>query len=57
MGEPLCTYKLYSKFKNLGDIPKEGRLAYIKEICADLPSLNYRTFGYLLKFFSKVVEQ
>lgn len=56
MGEPLCTFSLYPKFKNFGDIPKERKLNYIKEICANLPTINLMTFSYLLRFFAKVVE-
>lgn len=56
MGEPLCTYKLYSKFKNFGDV-KDHKVIYLKEVCSELPLLNKCTLAYLLRFFQKVIEQ
>ena len=34
MGEPLCTFALYSRFRDLSDTPVPKRAAKLKEICA-----------------------
>jgi hypothetical protein len=33
MKEPLCTYKLYLKFREIGEIPKDKKVDKIKEAC------------------------
>ena len=58
MGEPLCTYKLYSRFRDLQDIPKPGdRKQRLKEICEELPLINRNVFVFIIRFFTKVAAQ
>jgi hypothetical protein len=65
MGEPLCTFKLYSRFRDLAgkiqsfskvskDHKGEEKLKRLTEICLMLPEINKQTFIYLIKFFRKV---
>ncbi len=56
MGEPLCTYKLYSRFRDLSDIKPENRTEKIHEICINLPELNRNVFIFIIKFFRKVID-
>ena len=34
MGEPLCTFALYSRFRELSETPVDKRAGKLKEICA-----------------------
>jgi len=57
MGEPLCTFALYSRFRDLSDTPVPKRAAKLKEICALLPPVNRNVFIFIIKFFLKVTKQ
>jgi hypothetical protein len=57
MGEPLCTFALYSRFRDLSDTPLAQRAAKLKEICELLPTINRKVFVYIIRFFLKVTEQ
>lgn len=58
MGEPLCTFGLYGRFRDLSDISKsEERIPKLIEICRQLPAINKNVFVFLIKFFRKVVAQ
>jgi hypothetical protein len=69
MGEPLCTFKLYSRFRDLSgnpifdilsmsiDVKLEDRAERLKQICSLLPDVNKHTFVYIIRFFHKVIEQ
>ena len=57
MGEPLCTFSLYSRFRDLSDTPVPKRAAKLKEICALLPPVNRNVFIFIIKFFLKVTKQ
>ena len=57
MGEPLCTFPLYSRFRDLSDTPLPKRAGKLKEICALLPAINRNVFVYIIKFFLKVTKQ
>ena len=57
MGEPLCTFALYSRFRDLSDTPVAQRGAKLKEICALLPPVNRNVFIFIIKFFLKVTKQ
>ena len=60
MGEPLCTYKLYSRFRDLSgktnlfkltiDVKINERLEKIKEICSNLPEINKNVFVFIIRF-------
>eukprot|EP00347_Sterkiella_histriomuscorum_P023598 403334044 len=56
MGEPLCTYKLYSRFRDLSDVKIEQRADKLKEICQMLPPVNKHVFVFLIKFWLKVSD-
>jgi hypothetical protein len=57
MGEPLCTYALYSRFRDLSDTPVAERAGKLKEICSQLPAINRNVFIFIIKFFLKVTKQ
>lgn len=70
MGEPLCTFALYNKFRDLSgkihthkamnintDVKIEDRVEKLKEICSKLPDINKHTLVYLIRFLMKVVDQ
>jgi hypothetical protein len=67
MGEPLCTFKLYSSFRELSgklskelkiiDVKSEEKKDRLKLICQKLPIINRNTFIFLIKFLFKVIEQ
>ena len=57
MGEPLCTFALYSRFRDLSDTPVDKRGAKLKEICSLLPPVNRNVFIFIIKFFLKVTKQ
>lgn len=58
MGEPLCSYDLYGRFRDLQDIQdQEVKLNRLKEICSMLPKINRNVFIFIIKFFRKVVEK
>jgi hypothetical protein len=56
MGEPLCTFALYSRFRDLSDTPLPQRADKLKEICEKLPAINRNVFIYLVKFLHKVTK-
>ncbi len=56
MGEPLCTFPLYSRFRELSDTPVDKRCPKLKEICALLPKINRNVFVFIIKFFYKVTK-
>lgn len=56
MGEPLCTFNLYGRFRDLEDTKdKTLKLAKLKEICGNLPEINRNVFIFIIKFFRKVI--
>lgn len=58
MGEPLCTFDLYVRFRDLSDVTQEEeKLKRLKEICGFLPLINRNVFIFIIKFFRKVIEQ
>lgn len=71
MGEPLCCYNLYSRFRDLSgnykykityiiytiEIKPEQRVEKLRNICGNLPEINKNTFVYLIRFLRKVIEQ
>ena len=57
MGEPLCTFALYSRFRDLSETPIAKRGAKLKEICALLPQVNRNVFIFIIKFFLKVGKE
>jgi hypothetical protein len=40
MGEPLCTFALYPRFRDLADYKGEEKKKRLIEICANLPEIN-----------------
>lgn len=56
MIDPLCTFALYDRFRDLQKVPADKRLEKIKNICEDMPSINRNTFVFLIKFLNKVIE-
>jgi hypothetical protein len=56
MGEPLCTFALYNRFRDLSDTPVDKRCAKLKDICAALPAINRNVFVFIIKFFNKVTK-
>mmetsp|Transcript_53853 Transcript_53853/g.73809 ORF Transcript_53853/g.73809 Transcript_53853/m.73809 type:complete len:85 (+) Transcript_53853:246-500(+) len=56
MIDPLCTFGLYDRFRDLQKVPAGERLEKIKVICEDMPSINRNTFVFLIKFLNKVIE-
>lgn len=57
MGEPLCTYALYSRFRDLSDTKVELKAMKLKEICEKLPIINRNVFVYIIRFLYKVVKE
>jgi len=57
MGEPLCTFSLYSRFRDLSDTPIVQRAGKLKEICALLPAINRNVFVFIIRFFLKVTKE
>jgi hypothetical protein len=57
MGEPLCTFALYSRFRELSETPVDKRAPKLKEICVHLPTINRNVFVHIIKFFLKVTKQ
>ena len=57
MGEPLCTFALYGRFRDLSDTPIPMRAEKFREICAALPLMNRNLFVFIIKFFTKVIAQ
>ena len=57
MGEPLCTFALYSRFRDLSDTKVELRGVKLKEICEKLPTINRNVFVYIIRFFHKVIKE
>jgi len=57
MGEPLCTFALYNRFRDLSDTPVDKRCAKLKEICAPMPKINKNVFVFIMKFFNKVTKE
>jgi hypothetical protein len=58
MGEPLCTYDLYGRFRDVSDAgQEEEKVKRLKEICSLLPTINKNVFIFIIKFFRKVIEQ
>ena len=54
MSEPLCTFRLYPKFKQLVEVEQSEKPIAIKEIVSELPFLHYNTFQFIIKFLEKV---
>ena len=57
MGEPLCTFALYGRFRDLSDTKVEERGAKLREICSSLPAINRNVFIFIIRFFRKVIAQ
>ena len=55
MGEPLCTFALYGRFRDLSDTKPEFRQPKIKEICSRLPTINRNVLVFIIRFFRKVI--
>lgn len=56
MGEPLCTFKLYSEFRDVNMLPQDQQLGKVKDICKKLPEVNRSVLHELLKFLRKVSQ-
>ena len=58
MGEPLCTFALYGRFRDLQDTPNlEDKKKKMIEICEHLPKINRNVFIFIIKFFRKVISE
>ena len=57
MGEPLCTFALYSKFRELSDTPADKKIGKLKELCSQMPKINRNVFVFIIKFFVKVTKE
>jgi RhoGAP domain len=56
MGEPLCTFRLYSRFRDLQDIAKPAERKHkLREVCSELPLINRNVFVFIIRFFNKVI--
>jgi hypothetical protein len=67
MGEPLCTFKLYSAFRDLSgtiifdnktsiDLKPDEKKEKLRTICERLPKINKNTFVFLIRFLLKVID-
>lgn len=66
MGEPLCSFKLYTRFRDLSgkkelcksfvDVKVEEKAEMLRDICSGMPDVNKATFVVLMKFFNRVID-